>query len=251
MIAPEVEFGSALTASTLLTLRRRCPRHSFIWLMGADNMAFFGSWQRHHVIARRMPIAVIDRPGYSYRAMNMGVRLLDRRVTVGRMAAKLGVPEAWDGIGASSLGAGTMRRQQPFGRQAGRAQMWRETISRLQSIPDPDQILELVTSSLDDDKAEDIVAIPLGGKSSMADFMVIASGRSSRQVASMAEHLEFRLKQAGVEVLGLEGMRQADWVLIDANDVIVHLFRPEVREFYGLERMWANDGPQEVVTVSN
>jgi ribosome-associated protein len=162
-----------------------------------------------------------------------------------------GVPEAWDGIGASSLGAGTMRRQQPFGRQAGRAQMWRETISRLQSIPDPDQILELVTSSLDDDKAEDIVAIPLGGKSSMADFMVIASGRSSRQVASMAEHLEFRLKQAGVEVLGLEGMRQADWVLIDANDVIVHLFRPEVREFYGLERMWANDGPQEVVTVSS
>ena len=89
----------------------------------------------------------------------------------------------------------------------------------------------------------------LGGKSSMADFMVIASGRSSRQVASMAEHLEFRLKQAGVEVLGLEGMRQADWVLIDANDVIVHLFRPEVGNF--TERMWANDGPQEVVTVSS
>ena len=151
-----------------------------------------------------------------------------------------GVPDIWGGNGASSLGAGTMRRQQPFGRQAGRAQMWRETISRMQSNPDPDQILELVTSSLDSDKAEDIVAIPLGGKSSMADFMVIASGRSSRQVAAMAEHLEVRLKQAGVEVLGLEGMRQA-----------VHLFRPEVREFYGLERMWANDGPQEVVTVSS
>ena len=169
----------------------------------------------------------------------------------GRMAANLRGSDIWGGNGASSLGAGTMRRQQPFGRQAGRAQMWRETISRMQSIPDPDQILELVTSSLDSDKAEDIVAIPLGGKSSMADFMVIASGRSSRQVASMAEHLEVRLKQAGVEVLGLEGMRQADWVLIDANDVIVHLFRPEVREFYGLERMWANDGPQEVVTVSS
>ena len=121
----------------------------------------------------------------------------------------------------------------------------------MQSHLDPDQILDMVTSSLDSDKAEDIVAIPLGGKSSMADFMVIASGRSSRQVASMAEHLEFRLKQAGVEILGLEGMRQADWVLIDANDVIVHLFRPEVREFYGLERMWAGDGPQEVVTVGS
>jgi len=121
----------------------------------------------------------------------------------------------------------------------------------MQSNPDPDQILELVTSSLDSDKAEDVVAIPLQGKSSMADHMVIASGTSSRQVAAMAEHLERRLKQAGVEVLGLEGMRQADWVLIDANDVIIHLFRPEVREFYGLERMWANDGPQEIVTVSS
>ncbi len=116
---------------------------------------------------------------------------------------------------------------------------------------DPGQVLELVTSSLDQDKAEDVLSIPLAGKSSVADFMVIASGRSSRQVAAMAEHLEFRLKQAGVGILGLEGVRQGDWVLIDANDVIVHLFRPEVREFYGLERMWANDGPQEVVTVSS
>ena len=121
----------------------------------------------------------------------------------------------------------------------------------MQSNPDPDQILELVTSSLDSDKAEDVIAIPLHGKSSMADPMVIASGSSSRQVAAMAEHLEQRLKKAGIEVLGLEGMRQADWVLIDANDVIIHLFRPEVREFYGLERMWANDGPQEIVTVSS
>ena len=115
---------------------------------------------------------------------------------------------------------------------------------------DPGQVLELVTSS-HQDKAEDVLSIPLEGKSSVADFMVIASGRSSRQVAAMAEHLEFRLKQAGVGILGLEGVRQGDWVLIDANDVIVHLFRPEVREFYGLERMWANDGPQEVVTVSS
>ena len=148
-----------------------------------------------------------------------------------------------------------MRRQQLCGRLGdrldSRAQTWRKTISRMQSNPDPDQILKLVTSSLDSDKAEDVVAIPLQGKSSMADHMVIATGSSSRQVAAMAEHLEHRLKQAGVEVLGLEGMRQADWVLIDANDVIIHLFRPEVREFYGLERMWANDGPQEIITVSS
>ena len=119
----------------------------------------------------------------------------------------------------------------------------------MQSHLDPDQILDMVTSSLDSDKAEDVLSIPLGGKSSVADYMVIASGTSSRQVAAMAEHLEFRLKQAGVEILGLEGMRQADWVLIDANDVSVHLFRPEVREFYGLERMWADDAAEEIVTV--
>ena len=118
----------------------------------------------------------------------------------------------------------------------------------MQSHLDPDQILDMVTSSLDSDKAEDVLSIPLDGKSSVADYMVIASGTSSRQVAAMAEHLEFRLKSAGVEVLGLEGVRQADWVLIDANDVIIHLFRPEVREFYGLERMWTNEGVEEVVT---
>ena len=85
----------------------------------------------------------------------------------------------------------------------------------------------------------------------MADYIVVASGASSRQVTAMAEHLEFRLKQKKVDILGLEGLKQADWILIDANDVIVHIFRPEVREFYGLERMWANDVPIETVTVSN
>ena len=83
----------------------------------------------------------------------------------------------------------------------------------------------------------------------MADYMVVASGASSRQVTAMAEHLEFKLKQKKVDILGLEGLRQADWVLIDANDVIVHIFRPEVREFYGLERMWANDVTEETVKV--
>ena len=85
----------------------------------------------------------------------------------------------------------------------------------------------------------------------MADYMVVASGASSRQVAAMAEHLEFKLKQKKVDILGLEGLRQADWVLIDANDVIVHIFRPEVREFYGLERMWANAVTEETVQVGN
>ena len=122
-------------------------------------------------------------------------------------------------------------------------------ISKPRTACDADQILELITTSLDDDKAENILTIPLRGKSAIADYMIVASGTSSRQVAAMAEHIEFKLKQNKIAILGLEGLRQADWVLIDANDVVVHLFRPEVREFYGLERMWADDAVEEIVTV--
>ena len=101
------------------------------------------------------------------------------------------------------------------------------------------QLHELVLRSLDDDKALDVVSIPLAGKSSIADHMVIASGRSSRQVASMAQKLSERIKQDLGRPVRVEGLPVADWVLIDADDVIVHIFRPEVRTFYNLERMWA------------
>ena len=97
----------------------------------------------------------------------------------------------------------------------------------------------LVLRSLDDDQAQDVVTIPLSGKSSIADHMVIASGRSTRQVASMAQKLSERIKQDLGRNVRVEGLPVADWVLIDADDVIIHLFRPEVRTFYNLERMWA------------
>jgi ribosome-associated protein len=98
---------------------------------------------------------------------------------------------------------------------------------------------ELVLRSLDDDQAQEVVTIPLTGKSSIADHMVIASGRSTRQVASMAQKLTERIKRELGRNVRIEGLPIADWVLIDAEDVIVHLFRPEVRSFYNLERMWA------------
>jgi len=98
---------------------------------------------------------------------------------------------------------------------------------------------DLVLRSLDDDKAVEIVSIPLQGKSNIADYMVIASGRSTRQVASMAQKLSERIKRELGRGVRIEGLPVADWVLIDADDVIVHLFRPEVRSFYNLERMWA------------
>ena len=103
---------------------------------------------------------------------------------------------------------------------------------------------ELVMSQLDDDQAQEIVSIPLEGKSSIADHMVIASGRSTRQVASMAQKLAEAIKKAGFGNARIEGLPAADWVLIDAGDVVVHLFRPEVRTFYNLERMWSFEGSE-------
>jgi ribosome-associated protein len=105
--------------------------------------------------------------------------------------------------------------------------------------PDAEALHRLVLTSLDDDQAVETVSIPLAGKSSIADYMVVASGRSTRQVASMAQKLAEKIKAEFGRSPRVEGLPAADWVLIDAGDVIVHLFRPEVRSFYNLERMWA------------
>lgn len=105
-----------------------------------------------------------------------------------------------------------------------------------------EQLLEAVMSSVDDDKAEEIVQIDLRGRSDVADYMVICSGRSSRQVASISEKLAERLKVAFGIQSRMEGKETGDWVLIDAGDVIVHVFRPEVRDFYQLEKMWLPSG---------
>lgn len=108
---------------------------------------------------------------------------------------------------------------------------------------DPDILVEAVVASLDDDKAEDVLVIDLRGRSSIADHIVIATGRSQRQVGAMAEHLHEKLKVRGQDV-SIEGMTQGDWVLIDGGDIVVHLFRPEVRSFYNLEGMWGLAAPQ-------
>jgi ribosome-associated protein len=117
---------------------------------------------------------------------------------------------------------------------------------RAVATPTADQtqdLLKIVETSLDDDKAEDIVAIDLRGKSTIADYMVIATGRNSRQLAAMASHLDEKLTKAGVRRVSVEGANQGDWVLLDGGDVVVHLFRPEVRTFYALEKMWGAEMP--------
>lgn len=104
---------------------------------------------------------------------------------------------------------------------------------------DVEDLHRLVLQSLDDDQAVEVISIPLAGKSNIADHMVVASGRSTRQVASMAVKLADKIKERFGKNVRIEGLPAADWVLIDADDVIVHIFRPEVRSFYNLERMWA------------
>ena len=101
----------------------------------------------------------------------------------------------------------------------------------------------LILGRLDDDKAEEVVLIDLAGKSPIADAVVVASGRSARHVAAMADHLVRALKDNGFGKARVEGLPHADWVLIDAGDVIVHLFRPEVRAFYQIEKIWSLDSP--------
>ncbi|MCO5070121.1 MAG: ribosome silencing factor [Rhizobiaceae bacterium] len=103
---------------------------------------------------------------------------------------------------------------------------------------DSSQAIQTVLASLEDSKAEDIVSIDIRRKSSLGDYMVIASGRSHRHVAAVAEHLIQALKDGGFGQARVEGLGGADWVLIDAGDVIVHVFRPEIREFYNIEKMW-------------
>ncbi len=107
------------------------------------------------------------------------------------------------------------------------------------ALPSTDETLRIVLDRLEDLKAEDIVTIDLTGKTAIADRMVVASGRSNRHVGSLADHVVEQLKKSGLKNIRVEGQPHCDWVLIDAGDVLVHVFRPEVRAFYNIEKMWA------------
>ena len=107
----------------------------------------------------------------------------------------------------------------------------------------------MVLASLDEAKAEDPVSINITGKSSLGDYMVVASGRSHRHVGAIADRISADLKDAGCPDVRVEGLKTCDWVLVDAGDVIVHLFRPEVRDFYNIEKMWRAEHPAAPVLV--
>jgi ribosome-associated protein len=137
----------------------------------------------------------------------------------------------------AGAGATHAKGKQPLSKTA-LSRATRVTPEPVSRRPNAKETLRIVLARLEDMKAEDSVTIDLTGKSSIGDFMVVTSGRSQRHVGAVAEHVVKDLKAAGMTGIHVEGQRQADWVLIDAGDVIVHVFRPEVRAFYDLEKMW-------------
>jgi nicotinate (nicotinamide) nucleotide adenylyltransferase/ribosome silencing factor RsfS/YbeB/iojap len=243
--------GSYYTADTLKRLTRLFPQLRFVWLMGGDNLVQLPQWARWAEIFRTVPVAVFDRPSYSQKALAGGAAQRFARSRVPEASARRLAetkPPAWVFFHTRLDPTSATRIRSE--REAAPTQPLTEqkpelaTITALPRRPrprrtrqaEPREILDLVLKTLDDGKAEEIVTIDLAGKTTIADFMVIASGRSARQVAALTEHLEEALSSQ--VRLSIEGKEQGDWVLIDASDVIVHLFRPEIRTYYNLEKMW-------------
>ncbi len=155
-------------------------------------------------------------------------------------------------IGSSFLFMGISTLQTPMKRSGARARTAAAEAMSIDNLSNDSlaaDLLATVQQSLADAKAEDIVTVDLGGRSPIADYMVIASGRSSRHVSSVADKLLETLKAETAGPLRIEGLAQADWVLIDAGDVNVHIFRPEVRSFYNLEKLWSSEAPVERLAV--
>jgi ribosome silencing factor RsfS/YbeB/iojap/nicotinate (nicotinamide) nucleotide adenylyltransferase len=255
--APELLLGTRYTLDTVRALNRFYPKARFVWLMGSDILPQLVDWQGWRELFAAIPIAAFARPGWSYAALASAAPRAFARYRIGAADARTLAsrqPPAWcfipsrlDSHSATAIRAVRPRRIKAKGTtisdpasSAGGRQLPDRT-------KDTDALLALVRHSLDEDKAEDVVVIDLKGKSSFADYMVIASGRSNRQVVAIAEHLADRLKQAGHGYTPVEGKQTGDWVLADAGDVIVHIFRPEPRAFYGLEKMWALETEAAVV----
>lgn len=242
--APELHLGTRYTLDTVQALKHVYPHARFVWLMGADILPQLVDWAGWRDLFASIPIAAFARPGWGYSALaataprtfarNRLHAARSRRLASCEPPVWCFIPSRLDSHSATALRAVRPERSRSKGK----------TISdKPRQLPDrskaTDALLTLVRRSLEDDKAEDVVVIDLKGKSAFADYMVIASGRSNRQVVAIADHLADRLKQAGHGHTPVEGKQGGDWVLVDAGDIVVHVFRPEPRAFYALEKMWA------------
>ena len=247
--APELVLGTRYTLDTVRALQRVYPRAHFVWLMGADILPQLEHWLGWRDLFAAIPIAAFARPGWSYPALASAAprtfaryRLAsgqERRLASCEPPAWCFIPSRLDNHSATAIRAVRPKRT----RTKGTTISDQTASTGTRQLPDRSKassaLLALARHSLEEDKAENVVVIDLKGKSAFADYMVIASGRSTRQVVAIAEHLADRLKQAGHGYIPVEGKQTGDWVLIDGGDVVVHVFRPEPRAFYALEKMWA------------
>jgi nicotinate-nucleotide adenylyltransferase len=249
VIVTDVErrLGTQRTYATLRLLKRRYPRIQFAWLMGADNLEQMPRWGRWPAIFRAVRVAVLDRSPYSYRAQAGAAA---QRFAAARRAARkiwTGLPPAWTYLAIRRHAAtATAIRNATTPKTTRPAKHLKEkTITASSSKFDLDRMVETALSSLAADGAQEVINIDLMGKTTIADRMIVASGTSGRMVNAMAQHLMTKFKEMGLTPRS-EGEQYGDWVLVDAGDVIVHLFRPEVRKFYDIERIWASAGTTPV-----
>jgi nicotinate-nucleotide adenylyltransferase len=247
--AIEARLRTTYTADTLRALHRRFPRTRFVWLMGGDNLVQFPYWQRWQDIFHTVPVAVFDRPGTALTALagKAARRFANARVpvTAARRLASM-PPPAWaffhtrlDSRSATGIRAARSQDSEEHKTDviAEQTAVTAFAPRRRQKLSAP-ELLRRIIDTLEDGKAEEVVTIDLAGKTTIADYMVVASGRSARQVAALTDHLVEALPRR------IEGKSQGDWVLIDAGDVIVHIFRPEIRAHYNLEKMWGSALPE-------
>jgi len=232
----EARLGTRHTVDTLRRLRLRFPRARFVWLMGADNLIQIPRWRLWRRIFRLVPVAVFPRPGFTRAATaSRAARAFRFRYVAPARAAALtcAAPPAWTLLPMREHPASATAIRQ------GKASAARPRRRRAAGLPGlaVETLVKRIVARLEDDKAEDVVVLDLVGKAAFADRMVVASGLSGRQLNAMAEHLLDVFEAEGLRVRA-EGLGTSDWVLIDAGDVVVHLFRPETRALYALEKMW-------------
>jgi nicotinate (nicotinamide) nucleotide adenylyltransferase/ribosome silencing factor RsfS/YbeB/iojap len=271
----ETRLGTRYTFDTLKALRRYYPRTHFVWLMGADNLGQIHRWQKWRGIFENMPIAVFDRPPYRLRtlaspaasayARNRQDQSRSRALVTSTAPAWIFFPSRLEPLSSTQLrmaardfGPDSLRSRftvSTFKEATPRMNALSMEINPIAPLPAhtaaavkktdiaPDVLKDLIVKSIDDDKGEDIVVVDLREKSNITDFIVIATGRSARQVGAMADHLVRKLQPDMSFRMAVEGLPQGDWVLIDCGDVVVHLFRPEVRDFYAIEKMWGLEPP--------
>ena len=238
----ETGLGTRYTIDTVQALKQRFPAADFVWLMGADNLRQLPRWRGWQQLFREVPIAVFARAPYHANAASgkAALRFARARLRPERSALLAGgKPPLWCYL--------------PVRRHPASATAIRSLRSSMQTFmatapapPGNPDLMGAVRAVLDEMKALDVVEIDMRGKTAVCDGMVVASGGSQRHVQAIAEKLVEALKPILPAVPPVEGAAQGDWVLIDGGDVIVHLFRPEVRDFYRLEKMWGSL-PQERV----